>query len=228
MFLASRLVDYYFYCCFVVLQTIISMLFWAYYNYESNKLISVKCLGLGINENTKRDIEANTPILESVESSNDRIESLQTLKLKKIMNAIDCVSFTWRSIIVAPIWYSYFHAGLSSWISCIYLLIKFIETIWNLYTLFNLLSVGMSGVLEYGRRPTLAELSQCQECSICYDNPKDNMPLTLQCEHSFCEVCIVEWLEREQTCPICRSQVVSNFTNQRNIKKGAHGMAVIF
>ena len=228
MLLTSRLVDYYFYCCFVVFQTIISLFFWLYYNYESNKLTYIKYWGLERSESTKRDVEAPTPTPEGVESCHDRIESLQTLALKKLMNTIDCVSFTWRSIIVAPIWYSYFHAGLSSWIGYIYLLLKFTETVWNIYTLFNLLSVGMSGGLEYGRRSTLADLSQCQECSICYENPKDNMPLTLKCEHSFCEVCIVEWLERDPSCPICRCKVTSNFTNQRNFYKGAHGMAVAF
>jgi len=225
MFLTSRLVDYYFYSCFVILQTIVSLLFWAYYSIESNKILSR--IGLGVSENINRDIEASIPASESVESSNDRAESMQILRIRRILNIVDCVSFTWRSIVAVPIWYSYFHAGLSSRICYAYLVLKLIEAVWNLYTLLTLVSVGVSGVLEYGRRSTIADLSQCQECSICYDNPKENVPLTLQCDHSFCEVCIMEWLVRDSTCPICRCKVISNFTNQRNIKKVAHDMIVI-
>lgn len=32
-------------------------------------------------------------------------------------------------------------------------------------------------------------------------------PLQLACDHTFCEACITEWLEREPTCPMCRSKV---------------------
>lgn len=32
-------------------------------------------------------------------------------------------------------------------------------------------------------------------------------PLQLQCKHAFCEACITEWLERELTCPMCRTQI---------------------
>lgn len=229
MFLTSRLVDLYFYGCFVVLQTTVSMLFWVYYSGDSYKFLSMKLKfgGGDCAPSTVGDIEGAT---HRVDANNDRIESLRTLKLKKILNIIDCVSFTFRSVIVIPIWYSYFHAGrtISSWISYLYLLLKLIELVWNLYTLFALVMVGISGTIEYGRRSTLTDLAQCQECSICYEDPKDSMPLTLYCDHSFCELCIVEWLDRDPTCPICRCKVISNFTNQRNIKKEAHEMAIIF
>jgi hypothetical protein len=205
---------------------------------------------------TVGDTESATHTPDRVDANNDRVESLRTLKLKKILNIIDCVSFTFRSVIVIPIWYSYFHAGrtISSWISYLYLLLKLIELVWNLYTLFALVMVGVSGTIEYGRRSTPTDLAQFQECSICYEDPKDryslthslthsithslthslnhslthSMPLTLHCDHSFCELCIVEWLDRDPTCPICRCKVISNFTNQRNIKKEAHEMAIIF
>lgn len=40
---------------------------------------------------------------------------------------------------------------------------------------------------------------------MCFDNP--HRPVTLDCHHTFCEVCILEWLEKEQTCPVCRAKV---------------------
>lgn len=44
----------------------------------------------------------------------------------------------------------------------------------------------------------------CQ-CPICQESPRD--PLQLDCGHTFCDLCIAEWLEREQTCPMCRVTV---------------------
>jgi Ring finger domain len=43
------------------------------------------------------------------------------------------------------------------------------------------------------------------QCPICQDLPRE--PLKLQCGHIFCETCITEWLDRERTCPMCRSTV---------------------
>jgi len=32
--------------------------------------------------------------------------------------------------------------------------------------------------------------------------------MQLSCGHVFCESCIGVWLDKERTCPICRTQVV--------------------
>ena len=47
------------------------------------------------------------------------------------------------------------------------------------------------------------------DCSICCDDKVN--PVVLICNHSFCEVCILKWLEREKTCPVCRTEIKSNF-----------------
>jgi E3 ubiquitin-protein ligase RNFT1 len=44
-----------------------------------------------------------------------------------------------------------------------------------------------------------------RQCPICQDPPRE--PLQLRCGHVFCDTCISEWLERELTCPMCRSAV---------------------
>jgi len=64
---------------------------------------------------------------------------------------------------------------------------------------------------EYGHYSTAQELQRCRDntpdCPVCYDNHVK--PVTLDCQHIFCEVCISEWLDKEKTCPVCRSEVRS-------------------
>jgi len=43
-------------------------------------------------------------------------------------------------------------------------------------------------------------------CSICLESPTD--PVSLNCEHSFCRACIIEWFSTSQSqfkCPTCRT-----------------------
>jgi hypothetical protein len=64
-------------------------------------------------------------------------------------------------------------------------------------------------VQEFGHYSTDDELRGREDapgdCPVCFDNP--HRPVTLDCKHVFCEVCILEWLEKELTCPVCRAQV---------------------
>lgn len=64
---------------------------------------------------------------------------------------------------------------------------------------------------EFGHYSTAQELQRCRDnspdCPVCYDNHVK--PVTLDCQHIFCEVCISEWLDKEKTCPVCRSEVRS-------------------
>eukprot|EP00835_Amoeboradix_gromovi_P003026 NODE_187_length_15673_cov_0.222743.p3 type:complete len:398 gc:universal NODE_187_length_15673_cov_0.222743:211-1404(+) len=51
-----------------------------------------------------------------------------------------------------------------------------------------------------------------ESCSICYNSLIDNTDAVslLQCNHIFHNKCISEWLEKENTCPLCRAEVQSN------------------
>lgn len=55
---------------------------------------------------------------------------------------------------------------------------------------------------------------------MCFDNP--HRPVTLDCQHVFCEVCILEWLAKETTCPVCRAQVEYCSPALRSIKAEAN------
>jgi hypothetical protein len=44
------------------------------------------------------------------------------------------------------------------------------------------------------------------ECSICYENNKDNLITSSICNHIFHKNCINEWLANNNTCPYCRKK----------------------
>lgn len=46
------------------------------------------------------------------------------------------------------------------------------------------------------------------QCSIC--NELFVMATTLNCNHTFCQLCISNWLEKKKDCPICRAPSVTN------------------
>ena len=49
-------------------------------------------------------------------------------------------------------------------------------------------------------------LSEEKECTICMDEiVRNQQTVFLICDHKFHEECIVEWLKRDQKCPLCRT-----------------------
>lgn len=45
-------------------------------------------------------------------------------------------------------------------------------------------------------------------CSICLDNTCSSY--ALECQHKFCPGCLEKWLQRKNTCPICRANILPN------------------
>jgi len=45
------------------------------------------------------------------------------------------------------------------------------------------------------------------ECSICYGKINKNTLYTSECNHAFHTTCIETWLERDNSCPLCRSEL---------------------
>lgn len=47
-----------------------------------------------------------------------------------------------------------------------------------------------------------------EQCVICLENMEGNENiLTLECSHTYHKECINDWLDRAQTCPMCRQKV---------------------
>lgn len=66
-----------------------------------------------------------------------------------------------------------------------------------------------------------------EECIICFNTDGIAEHQALQCGHSFHCVCIQQWLEYKDTCPLCRRRHVSANTPACNVRLGrCHGMPV--
>ena len=47
------------------------------------------------------------------------------------------------------------------------------------------------------------------ECSICIENGINKF-LKLDCDHLFHDKCIKRWIEQQNSCPICRDDIITN------------------
>ncbi|KZC13965.1 RING finger and transmembrane domain-containing protein 2 [Dufourea novaeangliae] len=45
-------------------------------------------------------------------------------------------------------------------------------------------------------------------CAICHE--EYSMPVRLHCNHIFCETCVLTWLDRERSCPLCRAVITDD------------------
>jgi hypothetical protein len=60
-------------------------------------------------------------------------------------------------------------------------------------------------VIRYKNIPNKKE---DKTCPICFDDYDDNsMVLKTECMHHFHEECLKKWIERNKTCPICRTDI---------------------
>ena len=57
---------------------------------------------------------------------------------------------------------------------------------------------------------TLNHKDKAMECSICYDNLTLENIVNTRCDHVFCKGCFWKWANNDNTCPMCRSGVVTN------------------
>lgn len=80
-----------------------------------------------------------------------------------------------------------------------------------LFNYFKIYSVFKKTVYyqNYGALPGNEQLQAAGPiCPICHDGYRK--PTLLPCKHIFCEDCLAMWLDRERTCPMCRSTVAED------------------
>jgi len=136
-----------------------------------------------------------------------------TRRRARMLALYDNIQSSYRALLPIPIWYCYLlhstpNALLSTVLPAAYVAFK----AYGLFQRGQLLLLATRLVLRtgalYGRYLTKGEVLAGGEppgCPICQD-PCD-APIRLDCSHVFCEGCLAEWLEREPTCPMCRSNV---------------------
>jgi hypothetical protein len=77
----------------------------------------------------------------------------------------------------------------------------------QIYNCFNELAQSIRELfldMTYGIPVTLNEQDE-NICPICQD--KYSNPVILKCKHTFCQDCVCVWLDKENSCPMCRARV---------------------
>ncbi|XP_043264769.1 RING finger and transmembrane domain-containing protein 2-like isoform X2 [Colletes gigas] len=65
--------------------------------------------------------------------------------------------------------------------------------------------------VNIGESPSKEELiASGNNCAICHE--RYSVPVRLHCKHIFCETCVLTWLEKKRSCPVCRADITENPT----------------
>ncbi|KAL6038440.1 hypothetical protein STEG23_016146, partial [Scotinomys teguina] len=145
----------------------------------------------------------------------------------KFYLVIEELSQLFRSLVPIQLWYKYIMGDDSS---NSYFLGGVLIILYSLCKSFDICGRvgGVRKALKllctsqnYGVRATG---QQCTEagaiCAICQAEFRD--PMILLCQHVFCEECLCLWLDRERTCPLCRSVAVDTLRCWKDGATSAH------
>eukprot|EP00892_Ulva_mutabilis_P006109 jgi/Ulvmu1/3870/UM018_0089.1 len=129
-----------------------------------------------------------------------------------LLTAIEHISIAWTDAVPVTIWFPYLlslapaPSLYASSLAGLYLALKARTYLVHLSHLALALRNLACGSRRFGAKVSPQEaLEGGLQCPICQESP--NGPVKLSCGHVFCEKCVAEWLERERTCPMCRSTV---------------------
>ncbi|XP_034026782.1 RING finger and transmembrane domain-containing protein 2 [Thalassophryne amazonica] len=140
---------------------------------------------------------------------------------------IEELSQLFRAVVPIKLWYKYIMGEdpsnsylLGATLIIIYTLCKSFDICGRVTAIHKALIIFCSSQ-SYGVR---AGGQQCSEagdvCAICQADFKD--PITLLCQHVFCEDCLSLWFDRERTCPLCRSTVIETLRCWKDGTTSAH------
>ena len=63
------------------------------------------------------------------------------------------------------------------------------------------------------------DFRQDEKCSICLKEFELNLTKELPCKHKYCQNCITQWLNLVNTCPMCRTEFITDDPNYEQYKK---------
>ncbi len=142
---------------------------------------------------------------------------------RKLYALIEAAGHCYRTLLPCAGWLEYYQSvgsylkerhGMFSFtvsiVSACYLGIKYIHFIFLSKKVLDGICFHCNGnaMVEFGRLATDDDLCDVSECCICNEAVR-KPAIVLECSHIFCEDCLQEWLDRENTCPLCRRQTRS-------------------
>ncbi|KAK4327645.1 hypothetical protein Pmani_001900 [Petrolisthes manimaculis] len=133
----------------------------------------------------------------------------------KYFLVVEMGSQLYRSLAPVQPWLSYLLEGYSGpkkvlgvLLSAAYMVCKGPDVVAKMKCFQGSIIKFMNSV-TYGHTPSKAQVEASGNlCPICHDCYQQ--PTILRCKHIFCEACVVQWFDRERTCPLCRSQVADD------------------
>uniref|UniRef100_A0A8C2VIM3 Ring finger protein, transmembrane 2 n=1 Tax=Chinchilla lanigera TaxID=34839 RepID=A0A8C2VIM3_CHILA len=151
----------------------------------------------------------------------------QQLYNGKFYLVIEELSQLFRSLVPIQLWYKYIMGDDSS---NSYFLGGVLIILYSLCKSFDICGRvgGVRKALKllctsqnYGVRATGQQCTEAGDiCAICQAEFRE--PLILLCQHVFCEECLCLWLDRERTCPLCRSVAVDTLRCWKDGATSAH------
>ena len=58
-----------------------------------------------------------------------------------------------------------------------------------------------------------------ETCIICFDDNSQKIKYKTSCGHVYCKQCLYKWLEEHSRCPVCRTELYSDFEMLKYFKK---------
>ena len=120
----------------------------------------------------------------------------------------------YRTFLPTPLWFRYLSNSHSSGaifatvITALYVMIKGIVLFGKVKETYRA-AVSFLQDPFFGTTPSREDLHQMgQSCSICQEDICH--PVMLRCRHIFCEDCVLRWLDRQSSCPLCRASVATD------------------
>ncbi|CAF0721520.1 unnamed protein product [Brachionus calyciflorus] len=74
--------------------------------------------------------------------------------------------------------------------------------------------------IPYGTTPVVSNMDDVL-CPICQDKLKK--PINLKCQHIFCQDCVCTWLDKENSCPMCRTKI---FVKKPKFRDGSTSFSI--
>ncbi|KAK8826851.1 hypothetical protein WA556_004438 [Blastocystis sp. ATCC 50177/Nand II] len=121
-------------------------------------------------------------------------------KKRQLFAIVEEMSFITRLCVNTPFWLMYYNtisiAFLQSVFSMSYLAFKMRMLMMECIRVGKMIHLLFSSSLMYGESVSLQSLRD-RSCSVCMDEL--TRPIKLSCGHVFCEACIAQWFEKEDT-----------------------------